>query len=450
MTRADPPEVSPRDHWGERLPRRLGLWSAIAILVGTTIGSGIFRVPATVAALLQSPSAVILAWVLGGIITLLGALTIAELASALPRSGGIFAYLLEGFGPLPAFLLGWSEMVVIRPAALGGIATIFAEYLGYFTPLDGNEVRYVAAAAIVVVGIINALGVQRAALLMNVMTFVKFAALAALAVLAFTAGEGSASHFAPTGADINLSLLATAMIPILWTYDGWANLSFVSGEVKDPQRTLPTALILGTLGIVAVYLFANLAFAYLVPLPEMAQSHLIAATAAERIPLFGGYGAAIIAAVVMVSTFSGVHGSMMTGPRVVFAMAEQGLFFRGIARVSPRFQTPSVAIALATVLGVIYVLQNSFAQLADKFILGIWPFYALAVAAVFVLRKKRPDLPRPYLTWGYPVVPALFLLASVGMVLNALWTSPVNTGITFGIILSGVPIYFLWRRFARG
>jgi amino acid transporter len=186
---------------------------------------------------------------------------------------------------------------------------------------------------------------------------------------------------------------------------------------------------------------------YLLPLPQMAQSKLIAATAAEHIPVFGGLGAAIIAAVVMVSTFSGLNGSMITGPRIFFAMAERGLFFRGVARVSPRFQSPSVAIWLATTLGVVYVLQNDFAQLADKFILGIWPFYALAVAGVFVLRRTRPDLERPYRAVGYPVVPALFLLASLGMVVNALVTDPVNTGVTLGIIITGAPVYYLWRRF---
>ena len=437
-----------RDEWGESLPRRLGMWSAVAVLIGTTIGAGIFRVPAIVAEQLSNPGAVIAAWLLGGLITLLGALTIAELASALPRSGGIFAYIFEAYGPLPAFLLGWSELVIIRPAALGGIATIFAEYLSYFIPLTAIEVRIVAAAVIVLVGAINMLGVRRAAMLMNYMTFAKFAALAALGVLAFTSGEGSASHFTMTGVQaVDLSLFASVALPILWTYDGPSNLSFVSGEIRNPQRTLPVALILGTLAIVTVYLLTNLALIYLVPLPEMGQSNLIAATAAERIPLFAGYGAAIIAAIVIVSTFSGVHGSMMTGPRVVFAMADRGLFFRGIARISPRFHTPSVAISLAMILGVLYVSQNSFAQLADKFILGIWPFYILAVAAVFILRRKRSDLPRPYRTWGYPVVPALFLIASLGVLVNALWTAPLNTGITFAIVLSGIPVYVLWRRF---
>ncbi|HEU4680630.1 MAG TPA: amino acid permease [Gemmatimonadales bacterium] len=435
-----------RDAWGERLPRHLGLWSAVAVLVGSTIGSGIFRVPATVAERLQEPGPVLLAWVLGGIIALFGALTVAELAGALPRSGGVFAYILEAFGPMPAFLFGWSELVIIRASALGAIATIFAEYLGYFIALSPMQVRVVAAVAVVGVGLLNYLGVSRAALVMNFTTVLKYGALAALVLLAFTAGEGGVDHFTPAWrSSLNLSVVGTALIAIMWTYDGWADLSFMGGEVRNPGRTLPMALIIGTFSILFIYLLLNFAYIYLVPLPEMAGSPLIAATAAERIPLLGPYAGAVISAVVVVSCFGTLHGSMMTGPRIFFAMADRGLFFQGIARVSPRYRSPSVAIWLATVLGVIYVLLNDFQQLAEKFILGIWPFYALAVGAVFILRRTRPDLPRPYKTWGYPVVPILFLLASLGMVGNALWTDPVNTGITFAIILAGVPVYVVWR-----
>jgi basic amino acid/polyamine antiporter, APA family len=434
------------DAWGERLPRHLGLWSAVAVLVGSTIGSGIFRVPATVAERLQEPGPVLLAWTIGGVIALFGALTLAELAGALPRSGGVFAYILEAFGPLPAFLFGWSELAIIRASALGAIATIFAEYLGYFIPLTPMQVRMVAAVGVVGVGLLNYLGVSRAALVMDLITVLKYGALAALVLLAFTAGEGSASHFTPAWrSSLNLSLIGTALIAIMWTYDGWADLSFMGGEVRNPGRTLPMALIIGTFSILFIYLLLNLAYIYLVPLPEMAQSPLIAATAAERIPLLGRYAGGVISAVVVVSCFGTLHGSMMTGPRIFFAMADRGLFFQSIARISPRYRSPSVAIWLATVLGVVYVLLNDFQQLAEKFILGIWPFYALAVAAVFVLRRTQPDLPRPYRTWGYPVVPILFLLASVGMVVNALWTDPVNTGFTFAIILAGVPVYFVWR-----
>lgn len=440
-----------QDPWGERLPRRLGLWSAIAILIGSSIGSGIFRVPTIVALRLEEPGAVLLAWVLGGVLAICGALTFAELAGAFPRSGGIFAFLLEGFGPLPAFLFGWAQLTVVRASVLGGIATIFAEYFGYFMQFTPAQVRYVAAGAIILVGLLNYLGVKNAAVFMNFTTAAKYLAVAGLALLAFTLGEGTTANFAPDfSRPLQLSLLGTALISIMWTYDGWPDVSFMGGEIKNPQRTLPLALIFGTAALVAVYLFVNLAYIYLVPLPEMAQSKLIATTAAERIPVFGGAGAAVVAGIVMLATFSALNGSMMTGPRIFFAMAESGLFFRGIARVSPRFQTPSVAIWLATALGVIYVLQNDFAQLADKFILGIWPFYALTVAAVFVLRRTQPDLQRPYRTWGYPVVPLLFLLASVGMMVNALVTDPVNTGVTFGIVLAGVPVYYAWRALAGG
>jgi basic amino acid/polyamine antiporter, APA family len=435
-----------RDSWGERLPRRIGLWSAMAVLIGTTIGSGIFRVPATVAGQLEYSGPVLLAWVLGGVIALFGALTLAELAGAVPRSGGVFAYILEGFGPLPAFLFGWSELTVIRAAALGAIATIFAEYLGHFVPLTPMEVRWAAAVAIITVGLLNYVGVNRAAILMNLATVTKYAALAALVLLAFTIGKGSAAHFSPAwSGGINISLIATALIAIMWTYDGWADLAFMGGEVRNPGRTLPLALILGTSGIVVIYLLLNVAYMYLVPLNQMARSPLIAATAAERIPLLGQYAGGGISAVVMLSCFSSLIGSMMTGPRIFFAMADRGLFFESIARVSPRFHSPSVAIWLSTALGVAYVLLNDFQQLAEKFILGIWPFYALAVGAIFVLRRNRPELPRPYRTWGYPIVPILFLIASLAMVVNALWTDPANTGITFGIILAGIPAYFAWR-----
>jgi len=444
-------EPSPgSDEWGERLPRSIGLFDATAVLIGVTVGSGIFRVPATVAALLHEPGPVLACWLLGGLVALFGALTLAELAGALPRSGGIFAYLLETFGPLPAFVFGWTELTVIRASALGATATIFAEYVGYYVALTPAQVRYVAAAAIVAIGALNYFGARRAAVLMSFSTAGKFAAVLGLGLLAFTAGSGSAAHFSPLwGAGLNLSLLGTALIPVLWTYDGWADLSFMGGEVRNPQRTLPLALVLGTACVMLAYVVVNLGFMYLLPLQQIGESKLIAATAAEHIPLLGNSGASLIAAVVLVSSISGLNGSMMTGPRIFFAMAEQGLFFRAVARVSPEFRTPSVAIWLATALGVVYVLTNGFAQLADRFILGIWPFYALCVAGVFVLRRRRPELPRPYRVPGYPVVPALFLLASCGMIADALVTDPWNTGITFSLIVVGIPAYFLWKHYAR-
>jgi amino acid transporter len=439
------------DAWGERMPRSVGLLNAVAVSIGITIGSGIFRVPATVAGLLHDPGSVIVCWVLGGVMALCGALTYAELAAALPRSGGMFAYILEGFGRLPAFLFGWAELTVVRAAALGAIATIFAEYLGYFVPLTPTEVREVAALAIVLVGVLNYIGVRRAAAVLSLTTYAKYAAVLALAFLAFTAVGASSAHFVPLWTAVpSVSLIATALIPVMWSYDGWADLAFIGGEISDPQRTLPRALIVGCLSVALVYLLINLAFIYVLPLPQMAGSKLIATTVATRIPLLAGIGTGLIAGLVMLATFSGLNASMMVGARVFFAMGDRGLFFRAVARVSPRFDSPSVAIVICTALGVVYVLQNDFAQLADRFILGIWPFYALTVAAVFVLRRRRPELPRPYRVWGYPYVPAVFLLASAGMVVNALVTDPVNTGVTLLIIAVGFPVYWLRGRIGGG
>ena len=438
------------DEWGERMPRAVGLFNAVAVSVGVTVGSGIFRVPATVAGQLPDAGSIILCWVAGGLIALCGALSLAELAAALPRSGGVFAYILESFGPLPAFLFGWAELAVVRAAALGAVATIFAEYLGYFIPLNGLQVREVAACTIAVIGAMNYIGVRRAAAVLSATTLAKYLAVLALGLLACTAHGGTSAHFAPLWSQaLSPSLIATALIPVMWTYDGWADLSMLGGEVSNPRRTLPLALILGAACVMFVYLILNLGFMYALPLHEMAGSKLIAATVAGRIPLLAGAGTALIVCIVLIATFSGLNGSMLVGSRIFFAMADRGLLFRAVARVSPRFDSPSVAIGLATALGVVYVLENDFAQLADKFILGIWPFYALAVAGVFVLRRRRPELPRPYRVWGYPLVPALFLLASVGLIMNALLTDPRNTGVTLLIILAGVPVYWVRGRVMR-
>jgi basic amino acid/polyamine antiporter, APA family len=430
------------------MPRSLGPWGATAVVVGVTIGSGIFRVPATVAAQLHAPGPAMLCWLLGGLVSLCGALSVAELGAALPRSGGIFAYLLECFGPVPAFLYGWACLTVITPAALGATSTIFAEYLGYFLPISAAAVHYVAALTIALMGAINYIGLRRASAVMNVTTAAKVIAVIVLGLLAFTVVRAphTASLPAATTRVANMSLIASALIPVLWTYDGWSNLTSVGGEVSRPQTTLPIGLVLGTSCVVLVYMLLNLGFWHALSGSEMAGSPLVAATAAARIPVIGAAGAGLVAGLVLVSTFSGLNGSMMTDPRIIYGMADRGLFFGPVARVSPRFKSPSVAIGLSVAFGCVYVLQNDFAQLADRFVLGEWPFYALSVAGVYVLRRKRPDLPRPYRVWAYPLLPALFLLASLALMGNALVTDPRDTGITLLIIAVGLPAYTVWRR----
>jgi basic amino acid/polyamine antiporter, APA family len=443
---------TPVDRWGDRLPRRLGLWSAVAVLVGSTIGGGIFRTPAIIAERVPSPLPMFGVWALGGVLALCGALTYAELAALYPRSGGVFVYIREGFGRLPAFLFGWSELVLIRASALGAIATPFAEYLLRSLGLDptrppyASAVHWVAALAIVVTAILNYVGVRWSTLLLNLTTAAKFGALALLVLLAFLVGQGSFANFTQTGSAVRGGLFGLALVSVMWAYDGWGDLSFVGGEVRDPERNLPRALILGTTAVVGLYILVNAAYLYLIPIAEMARSPLVAADAAQRI--IGRLGVGLVSVVVMLATFSTLLGSMLTAPRIFFAMADDGLFFRRVARVHPHFHTPSVAIVLTAFLGIVYVAFQTFQQLADTFVVAIFPFYALAAAAVFVLRGRRPPAiePRPIRVPGYPVVPALFVLASLYMLGNALREDVLHTGLAFGGILLGVPVYYAFIR----
>jgi basic amino acid/polyamine antiporter, APA family len=440
------------DRWGDRLPRRLGLWSAVAVLVGSTIGGGIFRTPAIIAERVPAPLPMFGVWTLGGVLALCGALTYAELAAMFPRSGGVYVYVREGFGRLPAFLFGWSELLLIRASALGAIATPFAEYFLRSLGLDPTRppydgaVHWVAALAIVATATLNYVGVRWSALLLNLTTAAKYGALALLVLLALVVGRGDFSNFAQAGGPVAPGLFGLALVSVMWAYDGWGDLSFVGGEVRDPERNLPRALIFGTVAVVAIYLLVNAAYLYLLPIGRMAHSPLVAADAAQII--LGRLGVGLVSLVVMVATFSTLLGSMLTAPRIFFAMAEDGLFFKQVARVHPRFQTPWVAIVLTALLGIIYVSLRTFQQLADQFVVAIFPFYALAAAAVFVLRRRRPlaVLPRPVRVVGYPVVPALFVLATLYMLGNALWQDPLFTGVAFAVILAGIPVYHVWLR----
>jgi APA family basic amino acid/polyamine antiporter len=430
----------------DRLVRRLGVWSAGAVLVGSTIGSGIFRVPSVAAAESGTVGAIALLWVLGAMVALFGALTIAELATMFPRSGGIYVFLRETYGPVPAFLFGWTRLLVIQPSVIGGIAMIFAAYVGAFIPLSEGQVRLVAIGAILLVASANYRSVSFGAAVQNVSTAAKVLALVGLAAVAFVFADRSAGSLAvaPELAPLSWAGFGIALIAVMWTYDGWADAGYIAGEVRDPARALPRALVGGTLVVVFVYLVVNAAYLYVLPVPDMAASSLVAADAATRI--FGAAGAGVVAAMVMLSTFGALNGVTMSGPRVFYAMASDGLVFRPVASVHPRFGTPNVAIALAATLGILYVSVRTFEQLAEAYVLGIWPFYVLAVIAVFLLRRRRPDIERPYRTFGYPVVPAVFLLASLAMLGNAVLNRPVSTLLGFGIILAGVPVYYVWNK----
>jgi len=450
------------DAWGERLPRHLGLWSAIAVLVGSTIGSGIFRTPAGVAQRIDDVPLFLLAWVLGALVVLCGALTYSELAAAFPRSGGVYVFVRESFGPLPAFLFAWAELWIIRPGAFGAIGITASAYtlrtLGadpaavaaVVGPVEIRAEQLLGAGYILLVGTVNYFGIHRGAILQNLSTVFKVGALALLVLVGFALGkpaEPITGGILSQRAHVGLSPFLLAMVAILWAYDGWADLAFVGGEVQRPQKNLPRALLIGTSIVVVLYLTANLVYLHLLPIQQMKHAELVAADVARL--TIGTAGVVIVSAAIAVSTFGTLNGSMMTAPRIFFAAAEDGLFPNAIARVDPHTSSPVGAIVLMTVMGMIFILVRTFTALADQFIIGIWPFYALAVAGVFVLRRTRPRLERPYRTWGYPFVPLVFLAGALLLLGNYLVSETTAFAVDIGIILSGIPAYLLWKRAQR-
>ncbi len=431
----------------EHLPRTLGAASTAALLVGITIGSGIFRVPSTAAGELGSIGGITLVWIAGAAISAAGALALVSLVSALPSTGGAYVCIREGFGPLPAFLYGWIKLIVTGPAATAAISLIFAEYARALTPLSDRQVQLLAAALLIVLTAANVRSVNWSAWLQNASTVVKLVSLATLALLIFGFGNRSSGTFAsplewtrvPGGA----AGFWTALIAVLWTYTGWVDFTYVAGEVRDPSRTYPRALLGGMGAVVIVYLLANAAFLYVMPMPGMAASKLVAASAAER--AIGARGASFVALLVMISTFGSLNGSILTTPRVFFALADDGLFFKSVAAVHPRYRTPYVALLLYMTLGLAGIATRTFEQLADLFVLGIWPFYALSVAAVFVIPRRKPELAARCRGWGHPVLPIAFLLVSAAMLANGFVRRPFETALSLGIIVLGVPVYFAWR-----
>ena len=425
------------------LKRQIGLWSAIAIVIGTTIGSGIFRSPAGIADKLPGPLPLAIVWVSGGLFALCGALSFSELASVFPRTGGIFVFIKEGFGRLPAFLFGWAELTVIRAAAVGAIATTFAEYFLRVLGLDPVNARYVAAVAIVVMGTVNILGVKWGTLVIALTTLAKYGGLIFIIAIALAVGlPSTGGHYTPAMPEGSLTAGAfgLALVSALWAYDGYADLSYTSGEVRDPERNMPRALIGGTIAVVTIYLLANIAYLAVISVDEMRRSPLVAADVAERV--LGSPGVIFVSVTVMLSTWGTLTNSLFTSPRIFFAMAEDGLFFRPVAQVS-RWGTPWVAISINIVLGVIFVLVRNFEQLADAFVTAILPFYALGVASLFVVRRRAGYTPK-FRTPGYPVVPALFVASALYLLGNALVdsTSRGPTALTLGIVLLGIPVFY--------
>jgi len=446
------------------LRRDLGMWGAASIVVGTVIGSGIFLVPSTMIRQVGSPRMLFAVWVFGGLLSLFGALSYAELAAAMPEAGGEYVYLREAYGPLWGFLYGWTQMWVAKSGSIATLATAFFYYLANFRPeLDGVlysvplpigphggplEIRHgqlLAMAVIVVLGGINYLGVKVGGRVQVGVTILKVALIAAIVVIGLGSARGSAAHFSSTIPAIGGAAgFFAALVGALWAYDGWNNVSMVSSEIRNPQRRLPRALIAGTALVIGIYLLANLAYFWVLSPGEVASTPRVAAEMMRRI--YGQAGAGAVSIAAMVSIFAALNGSILSGSRVPYAMARDGLFFRSVASVHPVYRTPAVSILALSGWAALLVLSGRYEQLYTYVIFASWILYGMTAAAVLVLRRRRPELARPYRTVGYPLVPVLFVMGALAVLISTVTQSPRESLLGLGIILAGLPFYFHWRR----
>lgn len=446
------------------LKRDLGIWGAAAIVVGTVIGSGIFLVPSPMIKNVGSTAMLFGVWIAGGLLSLFGALSYAELAAALPEAGGEYVYLREAYGPLWGFLYGWTQMWVAKSGSIATLATAFFIYLANFRPELGSvlaviplplgengrplEISYgqiLAMLVIAVLALINYFGVKVGGNFQIVVTIIKVALIAAIIAIGLGSGHGDAAHFsASTPAIGGITGFFAALVAALWAYDGWNNVSMVSSEIRNPQRNLPLALILGTLAVIFIYLLANIAYFYVLAPAEVAGTERVASEMMRRI--LGGGGANAVSLAAMISIFAALNGSILSGSRVPYAMALDGRFFRSVAYVHPVHRTPSVSILALSAWSAVLVLSGRYDQLYTYVIFASAILYGMATASVIVLRYKRPEMPRPYRTLGYPFVPIAFVIAIACLVASTLVKSPRESLMGLGLIALGLPFYYYWKK----
>ena len=447
------------------LKRRLGTWDGALITIGAVIGSGIFITTSDIARALPHPGLILLIWVVGGLLTLAGALTYAELGALYPEAGGIYHFLKEGYGPLWGFLYGWACFLVIMSGGIAALAVSFGEYFGSFVPLfstqniwlslelaswswslSGGQVA--AVAAIVLLTAVNYLGVKEGALVQNILTVLKVGAILGFIALGlFVAPQTSYDLAAPLPPINLLTAFGVGMIGALWTYDGWYGLTFSAGEMRDPARGLPLGLILGTVAIMTLYVLLNVMYIRALPIESMGETSRIGETAA--IALLGPQAARLVSLAVLISTFGCVSCTILYSSRIYLPMAQDGVFFRAIASIHPRYRTPGVSLWAQSGWAVLLTVSGSYEQIYTYVVFAAVLFHVMTGAAVFVLRRTRPELPRPYRTWGYPVVPALFILASVLLLGNTLRERPIESLLGLGLVALGLPAYLFWRKQKR-
>ncbi len=446
------------------LKRQLTLFDATMINVGTTIASAIFIVPATVAAAVHGSVLITAVWVVGGMVSLLGALSVAELAAMYPEAGGQYPYLRESYGKMWAFLYGWANFSVINTASIAAISVAFARYIGFFAPLSETAIRVIAILSIIALTLLNCRGVRLGATTQNVFTILKMGALFALIVASFILPGGSAANlqplWSPQGFSQWITPFGVAMVAVLWAYDGWIETTYVGSEVMNPGKNLPRSIILSTLIVIALYTLASIAYMYVLSPSGMGASDLVASDAAKM--TMGSLGAGFVVVAILISTLGASHGIIMTAARIPYAMARQGAFFVSQGTLHRRYATPVVALLTqgviasaltlvpncVTIPGVFSICSPRplYDQLATYVVFAQFVFYALSAGAVLRLRRKAPAVPRPYRTWGYPLTPIIFIAFAIWLVLNTIVATPKDSAIGAGLILLGLPGYFYWRR----
>jgi basic amino acid/polyamine antiporter, APA family len=428
------------------LPRKLNLLDAVSLVVGIVIGGGIFVVPNLVARSLPSASLILTAWLFAGVVSFFGALACAELGAAIPATGGQYVFLRESYGPFAGFLCGWTMFVVARTAQVAWLAVTVSLYVGYLIPLSPIAAKLLALAALALFTAINYRGVEAGALVQKSFTFAKLAGLIVIIAAAFLAKPHAATA-QPVSAGFSITQFGVAMIACLLGYDGWVQVSFVAGEIRRPQRNILLALTSGLVICIGIYTLANLAYLRVLSIPEIAASPHVGATAAER--AIGPIGGTLVTVIILLSVIGTLNGCFLTSPRIYFAQARDGLFFRKFGEVHPRFRTPAFAIVAQAVWAAVLIVTGSYESLAEYAMFATWLFYGLMVAGVIVLRRKQPDLARPYRMWGYPVTTLLFLVVTVWFLVNTLVTRPGPAIAGLLLIAAGIPVYFLCVKATR-
>lgn len=440
------------------LKRDLGTWAAIAIVIGTVIGSGIFLVPKTMIQKVGSVEMVFAVWVVGGLLSLAGALSYAELAAAIPEAGGEYAYLREAYGPLWGYLYSWTQMWVGKSGSIATLASGFYLYLANFfpsltvpffsanVPLLGEMTflngQVIGIVLILLLAWLNYCGVKLGGDVQVAITVLKVVLIVAIVLAGLAFGQKHAPAESSIGT-LTFSGFIAALVAALWAYDGWNNVSMVSSEIREPQRNLPLALIGGTLAVAAIYLLANAAYFYVLAPAEVASVDRVASEMMRRI--FSNAGANSVAIAAMISMFAALNGSILAGSRVPYAAAREGYFFRGIAKVTPQYHTPGNSIVVMSLWSCLLLLSGKYEDLFNLVIFASWIMYGMTAAAVIVLRIKRPDLPRPYKTLGYPLVPLLFVAGASILIVTTAINRPVDSIKGILLIILGIPFYYYWK-----